>query len=110
MTDEDIQTIGEAFGLEDLEAGSENFEFIKDNMDLIEKAINGDINAMSKFQSLLAQQTGLTIDATTGFVDMSAITDEMGNVEQSAIAAMNALIEAGAFEIETVKVEQDGTY
>ena len=110
ILDSDVQTIGEAFGLEDLEVGSENFDFIKDNLELIEKAISGDVEAMSQFQNMLAQQYGVTIDATTGFVDMSAIIAATGEVEQSAIAAMNALIQAGAFEIETVEVEQDGEY
>ena len=110
VTTEDVQKIGEALGLEDLEEGSDNFNLVKDNLDLINEAMGGDIESMQELQGLMAQGLGLTVNADTGFVDMSAIYDETGKVEQAAIDAMNALIEAGAFEIETVEVEQDGEY
>jgi hypothetical protein len=81
ISEEDVQTIGESLGLNELEAGSENFKFVKDNMEIIEKAINGDIEAMQELQGLLSQQMELTIDATTGFVDMEAVLDATGKVK-----------------------------
>ena len=110
VLDDDVQTIGESFGLTELQKDSKSFNFVKDNLDLIKEAVNGDVEAMQEFQGLLAQHMGVTVDATTGFVDLSAIVGATDSVTQSAMAAMNALIEAGQFEIETVEVETSGTY
>ena len=110
ITDEDTQLIGEALGLADLEVGSENFNFVKENLDLIAQAAEGDIKAFSDLQDKLAEHYGLTINATTGNIDLSGLVNAQQDVENAAIAALNALLAAGSYEIESVTVEQDGEY
>lgn len=110
ITDEDTQLIGEALGLTDLEVGSENFNFVKENLDLIAQAAEGDIKAFSDLQDKLAEHYGLTINATTGNIDLSGLVNAQQDVENAAIAALNALLAAGSYEIESVTVEQDGEY
>ena len=88
----------------------ENFTFVKDNLQLINDAANGSIEAMQMLQDKLAEQYGVTINAETGNVDLGAIMDAEADVQQQAIEAMNALIKAGAFETEEVTVDQDGEY
>lgn len=110
ITDEDTQLIGEALGLTDLEVGSENFDFVKENLDLIAQAAEGDIEAFSDLQDKLAEHYGLTINATTGNIDLSGLVNAQQDVENAAIAALNALLAAGSYEIESVTVEQDGEY
>ena len=56
ITEEDTQLIGEALGLTDLEVGSENFNFVKENLDLIAQAAEGDIEAFDRLQEKLAEQ------------------------------------------------------
>ena len=110
ITEEDTQLIGEALGLTDLEVGSENFNFVKENLDLIAQAAEGDIKAFSDLQDKLAEHYGLTINATTGNIDLSGLVNAQQDVENAAIAALNALLAAGSYEIESVTVEQDGEY
>lgn len=110
ITEEDTQLIGEALGLTDLEVGSENFNFVKENLDLIAQAAEGDIEAFSDLQDKLAEHYGLTINAETGNIDLSGLVNAQQDVENAAIAALNALIAAGSYEIESVTVEQDGYY
>lgn len=110
ITDEDTQLIGEALGLTDLEVGSENFNFVKENLDLIAQAAEGDIKAFSDLQDKLAEHYGLTINAETGNINLSGLVNAQQDVENAAIAALNALLAAGSYEIESVTVEQDGYY
>ena len=110
ITEEDTQLIGEALGLTDLEVGSENFNFVKENLDLIAQAAEGDIEAFSDLQDKLAEHYGLTINAETGNIDLSGLVNAQQDVENAAIAALNALLAAGSYEIESITVEQDGYY
>ena len=61
-------------------------------------------------QDKLAEHYGLTINATTGNIDLSGLVNAQQDVENAAIAALNALLAAGSYEIESVTVEQDGEY
>lgn len=110
ITDEDTQLIGEALGLTDLEVGSENFNFVKENLDLIAQAAEGDIEAFDRLQEKLAEHYEISFDASTGFVDFSKIIDAQGDIEEAALQALQALIKAGMFEVETVEVKQKGYY
>lgn len=110
ITDEDTQLIGEALGLTDLEVGSENFDFVKENLDLIAQAAEGDIKAFDRLQEKLAEHYEISFDASTGFVDFSKIIDAQGGIEEAALQALQALIKAGMFEVETVEVKQKGYY
>ena len=110
ITEEDTQLIGEALGLTDLEVGSENFNFVKENLDLIAQAAEGDIKAFSDLQDKLAEHYGLTINAETGNIDLSGLVNAQQDVENAAIAALNALLAAGSYEIESVTVQQGGYY
>ena len=110
ITDEDTQLIGEALGLTDLEVGSENFDFVKENLDLIAQAAEGDIKAFDRLQEKLAEHYEISFDASTGFVDFSKIIDAQGDIEEAALQALQALIKAGMFEVETVEVKQKGYY
>lgn len=110
ITEEDTQLIGEALGLTDLEVGSENFNFVKENLDLIAQAAEGDIEAFDRLQEKLAEHYEISFDASTGFVDFSKIIDAQGDIEEAALQALQALIKAGMFEVETVEVKQKGYY
>ena len=110
ITDEDTQLIGEALGLTDLEVGSKNFNFVKENLDLIAQAAEGDIEAFDRLQEKLAEHYEISFDASTGFVDFSKIIDAQGDIEEAALQALQALIKAGMFEVETVEVKQKGYY
>lgn len=110
ITDEDIQNIGEALGIEDIAVDSENFKFISDNLSLIEQAAQGDIDAMHQLQEALAEHYGVILNAETGNIDFSALKGALDEVEKENLDVINQLLQAGAFEIETVTVARDDEY
>lgn len=105
--DSDIQDIGTALGLDNMEVGGENFKFIQDNLELIDKAMAGDIASMSALQAKLAEGAGFQI---TGDGDFTAINEDFDIASQEAQDFIDKMIAAGMFEIETVEVEEGMTY
>lgn len=110
ITQEDVISIGEALGFEDIEENSDALKVLAENMDLVEAAMSGDIEAMSQLIGMLSDAYGITIDATTGRVDFSALLKAEQDVQAQTAALMNALIQAGSFETEEVEVETSGHY
>lgn len=110
VSDTDIQDIGDSLGLTNMEIDGQGFNFVQENLALIKKAVEGDVAAFQQLQSKMAEEYGIIIDATSGYVDFSAIIEAMGVVDQEAIDLYNSLIEAGSFETEEVVVEKEGEY
>lgn len=105
--DSDIQDIGTALGLDNMEVGGENFKFIQDNLQLIDKAMNGDIASMNALQAKLAEGAGFKI---TGDGDFSAVNEDFDIANQNAQDFIKNMIAAGMFEVETVEIEEGASY
>ena len=81
-----------AFGFKDINAGA---ELLRDNFDLIQKAIAGDAQAWSKFQDLVAASAGLEGDITDQFLKWA----KSGNINQ-ANTAVDTLLGSGAYVVQ----------
>lgn len=102
---EAINTYGEALGLDmNIE---DNYAFVAENMELIQKAAQGDIDSILQLNQLLAAEHGLVITADGNFDLYNSEVDLANQKTQDFIVSQ---YKAGAYEVETVEVTQETKY